>query len=112
MKNLSKPRGYMRYTKEALTLLGQMIKLGRKTRKMSEIDFAARAGISRATLQKIEKGDPHVEIGFFFETAHIAGVNLFEVQSNFSTSIENTNNKIALLPQKIRKPTKGAIDDF
>lgn len=112
MKSTGKSRAYMRYTKEALALFGQMIKLGRKTRKMSEVDFASRIGISRATLQKIEKGDPKVEIGFFFEAAHIAGVNLFDVQNNFSALLENTNNKITLLPQKIRKSTKGTLDDF
>lgn len=105
-------RAYMRYTKEALTLLGHMIKLERKARKMSEIDFADRSGISRATLQKIEKGDPTVEIGIVFEAAHIAGIKLFEAENNFTALIESTNNKIALLPKRIRKPDKGAQDDF
>lgn len=105
-------RAYMRFTKEALTLLGQMIKLERKARKMSEVDFADRSGISRATLQKIEKGDPTVEIGIVFEAAHIAGIKLFEVENNFTALIENTNNKIALLPKRIRKSERGAQDDF
>ncbi len=107
-----KNRAYMKYTLEVLDLLGQMIKIERKTRKMSETDFADRSGISRATLQKIEKGDPTVEIGIVFEAAHIAGIKLFEVENSFATLLENTNDKIALLPKRIRKPAKGPQDDF
>lgn len=102
----------MRYTKEALILLGHLIKAERKTRKITEIEISERVGISRSTLQRIEKGDPTVEIGIFFETAHIAGVKLFDVQNNFSHLIENTNSKLALLPKKVRKSKKETLDDF
>ena len=52
-----KQRAYSKYAKEAAFLLGQQIKLGRKNRQWSEQNLAERAGISRATLQKIEAGE-------------------------------------------------------
>ena len=50
------PRIYSRVTREALTMMGGLIRFARKQRKMSEAELAARAGIARSTLQLIEKG--------------------------------------------------------
>jgi len=44
------PRTYSRVTREALTMMGGLIRLARKQRKMSEADLAARVGIARSTL--------------------------------------------------------------
>ena len=56
-------RSYSRLTEEALLLLGKQIKLARISRRRSETELASRVGIARSTLQKIEQGDPGVEIG-------------------------------------------------
>lgn len=108
-----KQRTYSKYAKEAALLLGQHIKLGRKTRQWSEQNLAARAGISRATLQKIEAGEMSPSIGLVFEVAALVGVPLFEQDSRaLATGIELTQSKIALLPKCIRNPTKAVDDDF
>lgn len=109
-----KERVYSRYALDAATLLGKHIQLGRKERGLTAIDLAARAGISRATLQKIEKGDPKCELGLFFEVAILVGVPLFNVETSgsFSAGIERVNDKIALLPKSIRKKKKGVDDAF
>jgi transcriptional regulator with XRE-family HTH domain len=60
---IAKDRAYSRYTREAAALLAKQVQLGRKRRKWTERELADRAGISRATLQKIEKGDLSVAIG-------------------------------------------------
>jgi len=51
-------RTYLRQPRDAVELLGKLIRLGRKERKMNEEDLSGRAGISRRTLKKIERGDP------------------------------------------------------
>ena len=108
-----KVRTYSRITEEALRLLGKRIKLGRKSRHMSEIDLAARAGMARSTLQKIEKGDPLVEIGLVFEAAVLTGVQLFEPDTAaLSARVEQTDDKLALLPHAIREPRTDVKDDF
>lgn len=108
-----KQRAFSKYTKEAVFLLGQHIKLGRKKRKWSEQNLAARAGISRATLQKIEAGEMSPSIGLVFEVAALVGVPLFEQDSRaLATSIELAQSKIALLPKRIKNKTKAVDDDF
>ncbi len=58
---MSKARAYSKVTQEAAKLLGRQIKIGRKRRGWSENQLAERAGIARATVQKIERGDIDLE---------------------------------------------------
>ncbi len=110
---MTKQRTYSKYALEAVTLLGEQIKLGRKQRKWSEKNLAERAGISRATLQKIERGEMSSAIGLVFEVATLVGVNLFEqAKLPLSRHIEQTRDKIALLPKRIKVKTKVVHDDF
>lgn len=110
---MTKQRAFSKYAKEAALLLGQKIKLARKTRKWSEANLAERAGISRATLQKIEAGEMSPAIGLVFEVASLVGVVLFEQDNQrLANSIDLTQSKIALLPKRIREQTKVADDDF
>ena len=106
-------RTYLRQTRDASELLGKLIRLGRKERKMTEADLSGRAGISRRTLQKIERGDPKCEIGLVFEVANLVGVNLFgdEGNTNISRNISRVDDKLAFQPQLVRKPMK-VNDDF
>ena len=108
-----KNRTYSRYTREAVVLLARQIQLGRKQRKWTEHELADRAGISRATLQKIEKGDLSVAIGLVFEVAALVGVTLFdENRASVSGHIERTEDKLALLPRSVRKTLKSVHDEF
>ena len=107
-------RTYSSSTRQALGLLGQQIKLARKERRLSEADLAERVGIARSTLQKIEKGDPQVDIGFVFEAAAITGVPLFESQgTSLTPHRERIADKLALMPAYIRqRKAKVVKDDF
>lgn len=107
------PRTYSRVTRDVLTLLGGLIRLGRKQRKMSEADLAARVGIARSTLQLIEKGHPKVEIGLVFEAATLVGVPLFvDEPSRLASEQSRIDDKLALLPQSVRAPRSKVKDDF
>jgi transcriptional regulator with XRE-family HTH domain len=109
--NNKKERTYSRYTKDAAVLLGKHIQLGRKARKITERDFSERIGISRTTLQKIEKGDLKCELGTVLEAATLAGVKLFDVtqDNSFAKNLESVSDKLALLPKSIRK--QKDVDD-
>jgi len=112
---MSKPtdRAYSAYSREALALLGQMIRLGRTERKISAGELAARAGISRALLQRIESGSPGSAIGAVFEAAAIAGVKLFEAgPQSLADQLAATQGKLALLPRAARKAKQAVHDDF
>ena len=105
-------RTYSRHTREAVTLLGKLIRLARKERRLSAAELAERAGISRGTLLRIEKGDPKVEIGLMFEAATLAGVNLFDADSGrLSSMIARADDKLALMPKAIHKPSPVVVKD-
>jgi DNA-binding XRE family transcriptional regulator len=109
----ARARTYSRLTQEALSLLGRQVRLARKQRAMSAADLAARVGIARSTLQLIEKGDPKVEIGLALEAATLAGVGLFVPEaSTLAPHIARLDDKLALLPQSIRRPRREVKDDF
>ncbi len=110
---MAKARAYSRYSTESASLLGKLIKLGRKQHRWSENELADRAGISRATVQKIEKGDLTCTIGLVFEAATLVGVNLFDIENmSLTAHLERTNDKIALLPKAIHKSRKDVDDEF
>jgi len=110
---MTKTRTYSRFTTEATKLLGSLVKLARKERKLTTQDLADRAGISRSTLQRIEKGDLKCEIGLMFEVASIVGVKLFNADhETLDQHIDRTKDKIALLPKNIHKPKQDIDDDF
>ena len=58
-----------------LTTLGENIKFARLRRDLSSEQVAERAGISRNTLIKVEKGDEGVAIGYYFRVLAILGLD-------------------------------------
>lgn len=58
-----------------LTTLGENIKYARLRRDPSSEQVAERAGISRNTLIKIEKGDEGVAIGYYFRVLAVLGLD-------------------------------------
>ena len=106
-------RTYSGYSRDATVLLGGLIRAARKEQKLTAQEIADRAGISRGMMQRIEKGDLKCEIGVVFEVATLLGVTLFESsESALRRQLNQTNEKLSLLPKSIRKPTKVVHDDF
>ena len=106
-------RTYSRYAQEASALLGGLIRAARKERKLTAQELADRAGISRGLLQRIEKGDLKCEIGAAFEVATIVGVKLFDAtEGTLTRHLRQTEDKLALLPQRIKTRKKAVRDDF
>lgn len=106
-------RTYARYTLEGLALLGKMIRHGRKQRTMTEHGLADRLGVARSTLQRIEKGDPKVEIGLMFEAAALVGVRLFESDARGVAMLsERLDDRLAVLPRHVSKAGRKVIDEF
>lgn len=57
-------------TEDILKNMGEQIKLARLRRSLSTELVAERAGISRASLWKVEKGDPSVAMGIYAAVLH------------------------------------------
>ena len=106
-------RTYSRYTVEGLAVLAKMIRLGRLQRRLTAQELAERVGVSRSTLQRIEKGDPGVEIGLMFEAAAIVGIKLFDADERGIAALsERADDRIALLPRHVYKAGRKVDDDF
>lgn len=58
-------------SKKLLMIFGENIKLARLRRKLSMMQVSQRAGLSRATLVKVEKGDPTVSMGSYFQVLFV-----------------------------------------
>jgi transcriptional regulator with XRE-family HTH domain len=111
VKPISRP--YSQYSLNALELMGHLLREARLDKALTTTDLAARAGISRALLQRIERGDPGCSIGAVFEVATICGVPLFDQeQRQLTTHLALHRKKMALLPKAVRVRMKGVKDDF
>lgn len=60
---------------KALRKLGQDISASRRRRRIPMALMAERAGMVRATLSKIEKGDPSVSLGGYASVLFVLGLN-------------------------------------
>ena len=54
--------------------VGENIKLARKRRKLTTIQVAERADINRTTLYQVEKGNPAVSMGAYFNVLRVLGL--------------------------------------
>ena len=59
---------------QILTSLGENVRLARKRRKLTTVQVAERAGIDRSTLYQIEKGNPRVSLGAYFNVFRVLGL--------------------------------------
>jgi transcriptional regulator with XRE-family HTH domain len=59
---------------KALEIMGENIKLARKRRNLTTIQVAERADIDRTTLYHIEKGNPSVSLGAYFNVMRVLGL--------------------------------------
>ena len=57
-----------------LEKMGENIKVARKRRKLTMIQVAERADISRSTLYLIESGNPSVAMGAYFNVLRVLGL--------------------------------------
>jgi transcriptional regulator with XRE-family HTH domain len=99
-------------TLEAATLLGASVRLARRRRRWTVAELAERVGVSEATMLKVEHGDPGVRLGISFEAAALVGVPLFdEDRARRALEAGRVEDQLAVLPQRIRRPTE-VDDDF
>ena len=57
-----------------LTDLGENLKLARRRRRLTCVQLAERANISRSTLWHVEKGSDHISIGIYLQVLSVLGL--------------------------------------
>ncbi len=73
--------------------LGEGLKIARQRRRQSQIDLAERLMISRATLQRMEHGDPTVALGAWVTAAWLLG-RLADLQVVFNPDHDETGKRL------------------
>ena len=112
---MSKPksRPHTHYAAEAAELLGVLIRCERTAKKMTVLELATRAGISRGLVQRIEKGELSCSIGAVFELAAIVGLPLFDADRvKLGDELHTRKHILCLLPQKVKLRKLVVKDDF
>ena len=108
-----KTRNYSPLARDAAALLGEMIHSARIGRKMTAVELAERAGVSRGLVSRVENGDMGASIGAAFEMAAVLGVPLFDVDpGRVSRGLEQLRTVNALLPKRAFQSTAEVDDDF
>ncbi len=102
-----------RHAAEAARLLGMMVAQARREKQWTILELAERAGVSKPTARKVELGDPTVAIGTAFEIATLLGVALFTPdRAELSARVRRAEDRLALLPERVRPPSLEVHDDF
>ncbi|RJW79163.1 XRE family transcriptional regulator [Subdoligranulum sp. OF01-18] len=96
-------------TREILEQMGEQIKLARLRRKLSAQLIAERAGISRQTLNAIEKGSSTVAIGSYAAVLH--ALNNLDTDFLLVAKDDEFGRKLQdlELPTRKRAPKKGKL---
>lgn len=92
-----------------LRKLGEDISLARRARKMTAQDFADRIGISRATLHRLESGDPGIGVNTLAMALHALGRldALIDIADPIHDAVTMMQLREAV-PQRVGKPRKSA----
>lgn len=94
-------------------MLGQQIAAARRRQRRTAADVAERAGITRQTLRRIERGDPSVAIGLVFDVAGILSVPLFAAsRAELADLVARGERDLALLPRRVSEGHAEVDDDF
>jgi len=106
-------RQFLSQTTDAVRLLGLQLAAGRRRQRRTAQEVAERAGITRVTLRRIERGDPNVAIGLYFEVASVLSVPLFGAErKELSELVARGERDLALLPARMHAPVQEVSDDF
>ena len=110
----SKKNSYARYTLAALERLGQLVAVARKEQRVTAQDLAERIGVTRAMIQRLEAGNPKVDIGVAFEACTILRIPLLgeDDVGSMTLRVEEGRRRLSLLPSYARARTVELADDF
>ena len=97
---------------EAAELLGAQIRQARVGRRWTVRELAERAGISPATLQKVERGNPSVSLGTAFDAATLVGVPLFYSDDSRLADEAARVRRPTLLPRAVRNSRRELDNEF
>ena len=97
-------------TQKILSQMGEQIKLARLRRHLTTELVSERAGISRATLWNVEKGNPSVAIGIYAAVLH--ALNNMDNDLLLIAKDDELGRKLQDLELPVRKRAPNKEDDW
>ena len=98
--------------RRALRKLGADVHDARRRRQLTMTVIAERAFTSRATLQRVEAGDPGVSIGIYAAVLQALGLlNGLQEVADAARDTVGQSLATAALPQRVRLPRSGGRSD-
>lgn len=94
----------------ALQVLGLSIRAARADRRWSIAELSDRVGVTPKTMARVERGDPRVAVGTYFDAAALTGVPLFGDERDLVIERNRLESRLALLPSRVRKPRRVSND--
>jgi len=97
----------------AIEQLGRNIARARKRRGLTQSDLAAKAGISKVTMQSVERGAPTTGIAHYFACAWALGI--FGELTNLLAPERDEEGKALearRTPKRVRQSTSELDDEF
>lgn len=92
-----------------LSQLGARLKLARMRRKLSNVVVAQRAGISRTSVYKVEKGDPGATLGTYLRVLAVLGlegdINALAADDKVGRKLQDLAMEPTLSPLRQRSET-------
>jgi transcriptional regulator with XRE-family HTH domain len=100
--------------RDALRTLGQEVRIARTAKRWTAAKLAEAAGVSAATVSKIENGLPAVAVGNVLNVAAIAGVRLFSYDDPTDIALRRRRGEdlIGLLPGRVRAEKASSEDEL
>jgi transcriptional regulator with XRE-family HTH domain len=112
MSSVKRTHAYSRTTTETARHVGDRVRLGRVDRRWTAQELADRLGVSRATIRKIESGDPTVGLGVAIEACVLVGAPLLAGDEERRPRDRGGDvARSAVAPQRVRA-RKDIDDDF
>ena len=105
-------RTYLTATTDAVRVLGQQLAVARRHQRRTATEVAERAGTTRVTLRRVERGDPSVAIGTYFEVATVLSVPLFgRAGRDLAELVALGERELTLLPSRVHVGDLDEVDD-
>lgn len=104
---------YLSQTRNATRVFGFQLAAARRGQRRTAAEVAERVGTTRVTLRRIERGDPTVAIGLYFEVATVLSVRLFGVAGKELAELAARGERdLALVPARVDARPQEVSDEF
>jgi transcriptional regulator with XRE-family HTH domain len=91
--------------KRQLSALGERLRIARLRRRYTAAAVAARAGTTRPTLHRVEKGDPQVALGIYANVLQVLGLNADLDRLGADDELGRKLQDLDLPPRATRNPS-------